>query len=76
LKYSQAPAGHYTRLNVIVRLGNGTEFGYSWRTRQALMITTHKAARWAREAMTAHKVPGRSSIVGLVIDARYVKGRY
>lgn len=76
MKYAQAPAGHYTSLDVVVMLGNGHEARYSWRTPQALMITTHKAARWARLAMTADKVPGRSRIVGLSIKARYVKGRY
>ncbi len=73
---SKAPAGVFTRVRVVVTLSNERFYSFVWDTPMTVSAALHKAPRWARHDMATAKVSGRSKIVGLEAEARYVAGTY
>jgi site-specific DNA-cytosine methylase len=73
---AEAPAGYHVALQVRVVLENGSAVRYAWATPMALHRAYAKAPRWAREDMAAAKIPGRSKIRLLLVEAKLVLGDY
>ena len=72
----KAPAGQHTRVEVRVTLENGTRKDYAWSTPHSLSYALHKGPGWARRELSKEKVPGRSKIHSLLVEATYEPGVY
>lgn len=70
---AKAPAGCYTHVRVQVQLQH-TSRSYAWRTPMALLPALHRAAGWAKDAMKAERVKGRSKIVRLDVGVQTLEG--
>lgn len=71
---AKAPEGQHTQISVFILLANGTSREHVWTTPMGLQPALHKAPRWAKLEMQRDKVPGRSKIVRLTVDAQYRSG--
>lgn len=76
MKAGKAPSGRYTTVEVIVRLQNGLSRIYTWTSPLGLSAVLHKGPGWAKQELKKAKVPGRSTIVGMNVEAQYHVGRF